>query len=277
MWVILPNLPEHDCYCETCCGGAAVFWAKPREASKSEILNDADGELVNFYQVLHKRGRRLACDVDAMPYSRALFYKVLASRPQGRFARAKRLWYVNRVAFGAKRRGETFGVGKAKRMFVLPARTLAGLDATIERLRGVVFESVDVCRLVRLYDAKRTCFFVDPPYWGTSQDYAVQFPEADHARLAASLGRVRGTWLLTYNDASEVREAYARHHVAAITCRYTAGCNAGHGKATDVGKQLLISNRPLTKQTRSGRPAGPGVGLKLPRAGQHRAGRSHRE
>jgi site-specific DNA-adenine methylase len=109
----------------------------------------------------------------------------------------------------------------------------------------VVFEAVDVCRLLRLYDSRRTCFFVDPQYWGTSQDYAVQFPEADHARLAASLGRVKGTWLLTYNDAPAVRAAYAACHVAALASRYTAGCNAGHGQASDDGRQVLISNRPL--------------------------------
>jgi DNA adenine methylase len=222
-----------------------VFWAKPREVSRSEILNDADGELVNFYLELHRHGRRLVRELDGMPYSRALFNRVKADRPRGRFARARRFWYLNRVGFGAKRRGETFGVGKAKRMAVLPPTILDNLDATIERLRGVVFEAVDVCRLIDLYDSRRTCFFIDPPYWGTSQDYAVQFPEADHARLVACLGRVRGTWLLTYNDVPQVRHAYAVHHVAALASRYTAGCNAGHGQAGDEGKQLLISNRPF--------------------------------
>jgi DNA adenine methylase len=99
-----------------------VFWAKGREVSRSEILNDADGELVNFYMELHQHGRRLAREVDGMPYSRALFHRVLADRPRGRFVRARRFWYINRVAFGAKRRGETFGVAKSKRMAVLPAR-----------------------------------------------------------------------------------------------------------------------------------------------------------
>ena len=245
MWAILPNVPDHDCYCETCCGSAAVFWAKPREASRSEVLNDVDGELVNFYQVLHERGRRLAGELDGMPYSRALFQRVLADKPHGRFARARRFWYLNRVAFGAKRRGESFGVAKAQRMAVLPARILAELDGVIERLRGVVFEAVDVCRLIDLYDSRRTFFFIDPPYWGTSQDYAVQFPEDDHVRLAARLARVRGIWLLTYNDAPQVRRTYTDHHVAALVSRYTAGCNAGRGQAGDEGRQLLISNRPL--------------------------------
>ena len=81
---------------------------------------------------------------------------------------------------------------------------------------------------------------MDPPYWGTSQDYAAQFPEADHLRLADNLRRVKGTWLLTYNDAPAVRQAYAACHVSALV-----SCNAGHGQATDDGRQVLISSRSL--------------------------------
>lgn len=246
LWAILPNLHEHDCYGEACCGGAATFWAKARDVSKSEVLNDADGELVNFYIELHRHGRRLAREVDATPYSRALFGRQLASRPRGAFSRARRFWYVNRVAFGSKRRGETFGVSKSKRVNVLPAALLASLDATIERLRGVAFESIDVCRMIALYDAKRTCFFVDPPYWGTHQDYAVQFSEADHGRLADCLGKTKGAWLLTYNDAPQVRRLYDGYSMMPMAGRYTAGCNAGRGNASAEAPQLLISNRPLS-------------------------------
>ena len=46
---IVNLFPKHLAYVETCCGGASVFFAKPRDASKAEILNDRDGELINFY------------------------------------------------------------------------------------------------------------------------------------------------------------------------------------------------------------------------------------
>jgi len=80
---ILSYMPVHDLYVEGCCGGAAMFWAKPREASRVEVLNDADGDLVNFYKVLHRAGRRLARQVGGLPYSRALFARMLAWRPAG--------------------------------------------------------------------------------------------------------------------------------------------------------------------------------------------------
>jgi DNA adenine methylase len=49
---ILGLIPEHRIYCEPFLGGAAVFFAK--EPSKVEIINDCNGEIVNFYEVLKR-------------------------------------------------------------------------------------------------------------------------------------------------------------------------------------------------------------------------------
>ncbi|NLF33269.1 MAG: DNA adenine methylase [Planctomycetes bacterium] len=241
---IVAALPPHAAYVETCCGGAAVFWAKPRDISTCEILNDTDGELVNFYWQLHKTGRRLAAAVDAMPYSRRLLAEQLASRPRTAFTRAVRFWYCNRVAFGGMRERPTFGVTKSRRPAVLPPAILANLDILIERLRGVIFEAVDVVRLLELYDAPSTCFYVDPPYYGVSQPYACTFGPADHARLASSLAGLRATWLLSYNDCSDVRRLYRDRSILPLSHSYSLGANSGTG-GTREASEVLISNRPF--------------------------------
>ena len=244
--VILQYVPPHEAYVETCCGGAAVFWAKPREWSKAEILNDADGELINFYYVLHKQGRKLAREVDSLPYSRALFSKVLRSKPTSTFRRAVRFWYLDRVAFGAKQTGQSFGV-QIRRYCTLPHRILRDLDATIERIRGVVFESLHVLRLLTLYDRRRTLFYVDPPYYGLSQPYACLFGQRAHEALAAAVAAVEGSVLLTYNDCPEVRRLYRPLRPRRLACRYMIGSNSRRGGGPGDGAQLLISNRPLRR------------------------------
>lgn len=245
---ILPHVRKHDAYVETCCGGAAVFWAKPRDLSNAEILNDADGDLVNFYRVLHRYGRRLARELDAMPYSRGLFASQLAAKPTSAFGRARRFWYLNRVAFGARRQRPTFGVAVSRRMSVLPARILQDLDQTVERLRGVQFESIDVTRLIRLYDRPSTLFYIDPPFYRTAQPYVCRFGQADHRRLAECLRAIAGVFLLSYDDCSEVRQLYRGCQVRKLDTRYGMGRNSRSGrKSAGTGKatELLISNRPL--------------------------------
>ncbi len=241
---IISAMPAHEAYVEGCCGGAAVFWAKPKDVSRAEILNDADGELINFYHVLHKFGRRLAQEVDAMPYSRALFRKIRSEESRSAFRRAVRFWYLNRVAFGAKRRATSFGVKASTRTYVLPSVILEGLDRIMERLHGVCFEAIDVERLITLYDRARTLFYIDPPFYGTSQPYAVRFYQTDHERLCCRLKKIQGTFLLSYNDCREVRRLYRGLHWRRLLTRYTLGCNSSGG-GTDRGEELLISNRPF--------------------------------
>ena len=243
---ILTHFAAHKAYVEACCGGAAVFWAKDPADSAAEILNDRDGELINFYSVLHKSGRRLVRQVDSMPYSRALFDRTRAEGPRGSFARAVRFWYLNRVAFGAKRRGASFGVRVSKGSFVLPAGILTDLDATVQRLRGVSFESLDVVRLIDLYDRPDTLFYVDPPFWGLSQGYACRFSAADHERLAAALGAVKGAFLLSYNDCPQIRGLYRGCRFVPLATRYSMGRNSASGRkarATGKARELLITRR----------------------------------
>ena len=45
---ILPLVPKHNLYTEVFAGGAALFFAK--EPSNVEVINDLNGELINFYQ-----------------------------------------------------------------------------------------------------------------------------------------------------------------------------------------------------------------------------------
>src|SRR5438094_3452164 len=46
---IIALFPKHTTYVEAFAGGAQVFFRK--EPSKVEVLNDLDGEIVNFYRV----------------------------------------------------------------------------------------------------------------------------------------------------------------------------------------------------------------------------------
>lgn len=241
---ILGRFPLHDAYVETCCGGAAVFWAKPRHWSVAEILNDRDGELINFYQVLQRSGRRLLKTVGEMPYSRLLLTRTVRSKPRTPFQKAVRFWYINRVSFGGRIVGATYGVATTRGASTLPQRVRDQLDTLIERLARVSFECLDVVRLVSLYDRPTTLFYVDPPYYDLRSDYAETFDQSDHQRLAESLRQARGTWLLSYNDHQEVRRLYKGCHFRPLVTRYTIGANA-HGKASSTAKELLISNRPL--------------------------------
>jgi len=65
---ILDMIPEHKIYCEPFCGGAAIFFSK--KPSRVEIINDTNGEIVNFYEVLKRDFPALEREIEISLHSR---------------------------------------------------------------------------------------------------------------------------------------------------------------------------------------------------------------
>src|SRR5690349_4140510 len=65
---ILPLIPKHTLYCEPFFGGGAIFFAK--EPSEIEVINDNNGDLINFYKIVQNRFKSLQKEVRATLHSR---------------------------------------------------------------------------------------------------------------------------------------------------------------------------------------------------------------
>jgi DNA adenine methylase len=125
--------------------------------------------------------------------------------------RAGRFLYLQRLTFGGKVAGRSFGVDNnaPSRFDVTKLGPL--LDEIHERLAGVVIECLPWAEFVERYDSPTTLFYLDPPYWGSETDYgAGVFTRADFIRLAARLSEIAGKFLLSVNDVPEMREAFSR-------------------------------------------------------------------
>ena len=77
-----------------------------------------------------------------------------------------------------------------------------------ERLAKVVIENKDFENLLQVYDRPGAFIYLDPPYYGTEKYYQAQFTQQDHERLHEVLGRVKGKFLLSYNDCEYIRNLY---------------------------------------------------------------------
>ena len=65
---ILSMIPKHRIYCEPFFGGGAVFFAKiPAEI---EVINDTNGELINFYRVLKTDYKKLNKEIKGTLHSK---------------------------------------------------------------------------------------------------------------------------------------------------------------------------------------------------------------
>ena len=76
---IIDIFPKHTTYVEAFAGGAQVFFKK--EPSKVEVLNDLDGEMVNFFRVCQQHYEELIRYLRFVVVSRKWFDLLLDTDP----------------------------------------------------------------------------------------------------------------------------------------------------------------------------------------------------
>ena len=240
---IVSMIPEHRAYVEPFSGAAWVFFVKPREASKAEILNDLNEDLISLLRVTRDRLAGFYCQAQFLLSSRAEFRDLLGRSRRGEWLdevdRAVAFYYLLRNSYGC--RGTVYYTDRHH-----PARYRLDkdlLEAVRERLRGVFIECRDFEVLINRCDDPQTFFYCDPPYTVSSRGgyYEHEFREEDHRRLAEVLRAAKGRFLLSYDDAPLIRELY-RDFTVEETKPVTYTLNTRRGKPTKRVSELLIRN-----------------------------------
>lgn len=116
-----------------------------------------------------------------------------------------------------------------------------------DRMANVVVENQDFETLIKHYDRPDALFYADPPYIRTENMYKVEFRWDDHVRLRDTLHRIKGKFLLSYNDCPEVRELYDGFMMHSFTRPHSMV------QRYDAGREfpeLLIGNYDLYERDR---------------------------
>jgi DNA adenine methylase len=222
---ILAHFPDHQCYVEPFAGSAAVLANKP--PSNSEVLNDRDGDIVQFFEVLRDRPDELIAWLRDTPHSRELheqygerFYN--GHRPDDPVERAGRFWYLRETSFGGKYRTLSGYNGSRKRNVARRTRNKRErLRRFSDRFDHVQIESLDYAAVFERYDSPETLFYCDPPYVEEG-DVLYSGADFDHARFVDELEALAGYWCVSYTDlpdglaeiATAIREKEQRYRIA---------------------------------------------------------------
>lgn len=209
---ILAEFPEKpSCYVEVFGGAAWVLFAKDRHA-EMEVYNDINHDLVNLFRCVKYHGEELYEELRWTLVSREMFEQAKEDMKNPHLSdiqRAARFFLLVKCSFGAK-----MGEFSAKRVSF--SSTIENMALFRKRLNTVAVEQLDFEKLISLYDREGTLFYADPPYYGAEGYYTEEFSAADHVRLKECLDRVRGRFLLTYNDCPYIRELYQDYRIIPI-------------------------------------------------------------
>lgn len=196
---ILGLIPEHRIYCEPFLGGGAVFFAK--EQSPVEVINDTNGELINFYEVLQRDFSALEKEITISLHSRKQHRQaqVIYENPEmfDRVKRAWAVWMLSNASYGCKLDGP-FGFDRcgttSKKL--KNKRVNFSIDYAI-RLQQAQIECCDALRIIKIRDTGKTFFYLDPPYVGTDQGHYDGYSQDDFDSLLQLLEGLQGKFLLS--------------------------------------------------------------------------------
>lgn len=245
---ILPIIPSHRIYVEPFFGGGAVFWAKP--PSKTEIINDVNGNITNFYEVLKHDFFRLREKIEITLHSRDVYKKALViySMPhlfaEDRTIRAWAFWVVTNQGFAAKI--GTWGYDRDKRATHIANKVDAFKEELSDRLRYTQIENNDAVQVIKSRDTPETFIYADPPYIDTDQGHYGGYTAEHFQKLLDTLAQVQGKFILSSYPSEQLDDAIHQHgwHTKHVSKNLTASngrTNAKRKKKVEV----LTANYPI--------------------------------
>lgn len=243
--LILSLIPGHKLYCEPFVGGAAVFFAK--EPSEIEVINDLNGEVVNFYKVCYDDFKKLEKLIQSTPHSRQIHREtqdILKSPSKHNpIQRAWAFWVQTNMSFTSKIfGGYAFERKSNKTLKTFVNKKLAFTTEVRDRLNMVDIENNDAPQVIKSRDTKDSFFYCDPPYFNSNMGHYKGYTEEDFENLLLTISKIKGQFLLS-SYPSELLQKYTKKYKWHILEKST-GVAVTH--QTDKRKtEVLTANYPL--------------------------------
>ncbi len=244
---IISLIPNHTCYVEPFAGAAWVLFGKP--PSPVEVLNDIDGELINFFRVVKERPEELIASFEWELVSRAEFERLAKLRPEDltEIQRAHRFYYLIMAGWGGEFRYPRFQTsitdgGHGNRLIGALKTLRERLLPVHERLRTVIIENLDWYECIERYDSEKAVMYLDPPYPDNGCNYAYNMRDwEDHQRLATRLHTTKCRWILSSYDIPEIRSLYPNNYVVQVQS-YSGMRTRKNSTQRVLNKEVLITN-----------------------------------
>lgn len=230
---IIAEFPKNfDRYIEVFGGAGWVLFGADRHAN-FEVFNDINSDLINLYRCVKYHPAALQIELDGILNSRELFFDYISQLKCNGLTdiqRAARYFITIKCSFGSKM--ESFATEKSN-----INKTIDQFQAVQERLKDVVIENRNYEQIIKTYDRDAALFYLDPPYYKTEKYYAGDFSENDHINLRDILEKIKGKFVLSYNDSAFIRDLYKNYNIIGFE-----RCNTLSSVNASGYKELIIKN-----------------------------------
>jgi DNA adenine methylase len=229
---------DHELYAEPFVGMGGVFFRR-KHRPRAEVINDISKDVVLLFRWLQRDYQQVLDMLKWQICSHEDFDRLLATdvATLTELERVARFLFLQRTSFGGQVAKRNFGLSRSTPARFDLTKLVPMLEDVHERLSSVVIENLQYKTFINRYDAEKTLYYIDPPYFGSEGDYGPGvFARADFANLADLLSRIKGRFIMSLNDRPETRAIFAAFHIESVTLNYRIS-----GKVMPA-KEIIISN-----------------------------------
>ncbi len=234
---ILPLIPEHGLYNEPFAGGASVLFAK--EPAKINVINDINGELVNFYRTAVTDFVELNIEIAKTLHSRELHrmaqFVYLNPTLFSNVKRAWAVWVLSKMSYTAQF-DKAYGYCKTENDS-MTRKVINGKNHFCEEMKDLLekcnIENDHAFNVIKRYDTENAFHFLAPPYINTYMGhYGGSFREADLLELLEIATTLQGKFMLMMFPNDTIREYASKHgwminkieHLIILICLFMSFC-----------------------------------------------------
>jgi DNA adenine methylase len=204
--------PEHKTYLEPFFGAGGMFFNKSK--AKYNIVNDADSDVFNLFQVISNKKDEFEKAFYSMPIHQDLLRFWRENKEEEDIKKALRFLFLSNLTYlGAGQTLTISGYNNSKQiMYDL-------INKTNEIIFDVQFTNVDFRDFFKLISfddrgnggTQRAFIYCDPPYLGTNDNYSQSFKESDSIDLFDCLEESKCKWAMSeFNHPFIIEQAEKR-------------------------------------------------------------------
>jgi DNA adenine methylase len=224
-------------YCEPYAGGAGLAIKLLINGYAERIsINDIDDSIYAFWYSILRDTDRFCALIERTPFTIEEWHKQKAIWDAGDLSNPLCLGFSAYFLNRTNRSGIIEGAGpiggyKQEGSWKLDVRMVK--DKQIDNIRclskyskQIELSNIDALQYVKTKISQNETFiYLDPPYYVKGQKLYKNFYEPrDHKKIASYLEKKRnGLWVVSYDDVSEIREAYSAFSPITYFLNYSAG------------------------------------------------------
>jgi DNA adenine methylase len=191
---------DYKIYVEPFFGAGNIFFRIPEKA-EINIINDLDEDIFTIMKGLQENSKYINDNINRENITKEEFKELLKKKDP------ISLIEINKKSFFSQ--GKTYSA--------LKKEIKTDFIKFSDKLKDVIILNKPFEEVIKSYDSKDTFFYLDPPYSESFRDYKHQVKPQD---LFNSLEKIKGKFMLSYDDSPLIRELFKKYNISEIITSY---------------------------------------------------------